>query len=182
MIQKLYDLLYLIRSKLPQNTQHDSPIQGNRYKPAIYIATVIVCIFVTSVLTTTLSTAYYNKLETEKKITEMQSFLDDWHRKNNELNNYTMRPVEPVQVDKVQTDIIFRLQAYGLNLITMKELKQQEKNGRIYTVEFSGPYESVMKCLQSFQESGALVGIKHLLITAKDGNIHTKVTYKIYTK
>lgn len=93
-----------------------------------------------------------------------------------------MRPVEVNMVDRVQTDIIFRLQVFNVNLISVKELKQQEQNGRVYAIEFSGTYENVMKFIHSIQGTDALIGIKHLVLSAKDGGIHAKLTYKMYTR
>ena len=154
----------------------------NMHKPAIYIILMIICIFTTSMLTTSLISSYYNKKEVEKQIVEMEHFLEDWNKKNNQLNESSMRPVDANIIDKVQTDILFRLQVFNLNLTSVKELKQQENNGRVYVIELSGPYENVMKFIHSIQNTDALVGLKHLIISAKDGGIQIKLTYKIYTK
>ena len=94
-----------------------------------------------------------------------------------------MRPVDPKQLDQVQTDIIFSIQAYNLNLVSMKdEQKNKEQNGRVYTAEFSGTYENTMRCLQNFHAKDALIGIKSLKMSEKNGALNTKLTYKIYTK
>lgn len=159
-----------------------SNIQPGMHKPVIYIGLMIICIFTTSMLTTSLVSSYYGKLETEKKIAEMQSFLADWNKKNDQLNESGMRPVEANMVDKVQTDIIFRVHVFNINLSSIKELKQQETNGRVYSMEFSGAYDNVMKFIHSLQDTDALVGLKHVVISAQDGGIKAKLTYKIYTK
>ncbi len=155
-----------------------------KIKMAIYCAGLMLCIFINSVLITTLISSYYEKVETEQQITAMQTFLDEWHRKNNDLNDAPMRPVAPDKADQVQTDIIFRLQAFKVNIQSIKELKQgsQETNGKVYAMEFSGPYENTMKCIKSLQDSGALVGFKHFQLASRDGAINAKLTYKIYTK
>lgn len=157
-------------------------VHSSIHKPAIYIALMIICIFTTSMLTTSLVSSYSAKRETEKRISEMENFLNDWQQKNTQLNQSTMRPVEDIMVDRVQTDIIFRLQSFSVNLSSVKELKQQEKNGRVYSMEFSGSYENVMKFIHSIQDTDALIGIKHIVLSAKDGGIQAKLTYKIYTK
>lgn len=157
-------------------------IRPGMYKPVVYIVLLTICIFTTSMLTTSLVSAYYGKLETEKQIAEMQSFLEDWHKKNDQLNESTMRPVEASMVDKVQTDIIFRLQVFNINLVSIKELKQQEANGRVYSMEFVGAYDNAMRFIHSMQDTDALVGLKHMVISAQDGGIKVKLTYKIYTK
>ena len=158
------------------------PRFSNKLRLGIYVALLSIFIFVTSMLTTRVISSYYEKRETERQIETMQSFLSEWHEKNNRLNSEDMRPVTADQVDLVQTDIIFRLQALGVNINTIKELKQQETNGRVFSVEFSSQYEPVMKSVKSLQESEALVGLKHIVLQGKDGSISAKLTYKIYTK
>lgn len=158
---------------------------GRNKKIVVYVTVLSVAVFITSMLTTNVISSYYQKQETEEKIVAMQSFLKNWHEKNNMLNAQAMRAVLPEQVDKVQTDIIFRLQAFKVNINSIKEIKQQEqqdKGGRVYSVDFSGPYEAVMRSIKGLQESDALIGFKHLVLTAKDGAISVKLTYKIYTK
>ena len=174
-----------VLSKLLSNInlpKSNIPSQLDMHKSVIYIGVLIICIFTTSMLTTSLVSSYYKKLETEKQITEMQSFLDEWKQKNNQLNESTMRPVVDGIVDKVQTDVIFRSQVFNINLESIKELKQKEKNGRVYSIEFTGAYDNAMKFIQSLQDTDALVGLKHIIITAKNGGIKVKLTYKVYTK
>lgn len=155
---------------------------SKKFKLGLYVTLLSIFVFVTSMLTTKAISSYYEKRETERQIETMQSFLSEWHEKNNKLNSEAMRPVKADQVDLVQTDIIFRLQALGVNINTIKELKQQENDGRVFSVEFSGQYEPVMKSVRSLQESDALVGLKHIVLQGKDGSISSKLTYKIYTK
>lgn len=160
----------------------NEPRFSSKIRLGIYVALLSIVIFITSMLTTRVISSYYEKRETERQIETMQSFISEWHEKNNKLNSEDMRPVKADQVDMVQTDVIFRLQALGVNINTIKELKQQETDGRVFSVEFSGQYEPVMKSVKSLQESDALVGLKHIVLQSKDGSISAKLTYKIYTK
>lgn len=144
---------------------------------------IIVIVFITSMLTTSLLRSYNQKIETEKKIAEMEQFLDDWHKTNDELNSSSMRPIKKEQADMVQTNIIFKLQALQLNLVSLKEAQQtKETNGRSYILEFDGAYEQTMQFINELQSSDALIGISHLSLTAQKGMIKAKVNYKIYTK
>lgn len=160
-------------------------VGGSNKKIIVYAVALSAAVFITSMLTTNVISSYYQKRETEEQIATMESFLQEWHEKNNELNGQNMRAVMPEQVDKVQTDIIFRLQAFKVNINSIKEIKQQEqqeKSGRVYSVDFSGPYEAVMRSIKVLQESDALIGFRHLVLTARDGAVSARLTYKIYTK
>ena len=149
----------------------------------IHIALLLILTFVLSLLSSHLILSYHEKAEKEQQIATMQSFLKTWQAKTAELNDSSMRPVDPKQLDQVQTDIIFSIQAYNLNLVSMKdEQKNKEQNGRVYTAEFSGTYENTMRCLQNFHAKDALIGIKSLKMSEKNGALNTKLTYKIYTK
>lgn len=66
----------IIKIKLPQ-----ADMQSNRHKPILYIVVMLICIFTTSMLTTSLVSSYSAKRETEKQIMEMQNFLEDWKQK-----------------------------------------------------------------------------------------------------
>lgn len=194
--EKVSELIGILRARFKaRKEQNDDRLQeayveprangsrlSNNIRLGIYVALLSIFIFVTSMLTTRVISSYYEKRETERQIETMQSFLSEWHEKNNKLNGEDMRPVKADQVDMVQTDVIFRLQALGVNINTIKELKQQETDGRVFSVEFSGQYEPVMKSVKSLQESDALVGLKHLVLQGRDGSISAKLTYKIYTK
>lgn len=149
----------------------------------IHITLLLILTFVLSFLSSHLIISYHEKVEKEQQVATMQSFLKTWQEKNAELNDSSMRPVDPKQLDKVQTDIIFSIQASNLNLVSMKdEQKSKEQNGHIYTAEFSGTYENTMRCLQHFHAKDALISIKSLKMSEKNGALNTKLTYKIYTK
>lgn len=148
----------------------------------VHVACLLILTFVLSLLSSHLILSYHEKAEKEQQIATMQSFLKNWQEKNAELNASSMRPVDPKQLDQVQTDIIFSIQTYNLNLISMKDEKNKEQNGRVYTAEFSGTYENTMRCLQNFHAKDALIGIKSLKMSEKSGALNTKLTYKIYTK
>ena len=148
----------------------------------VHVVCLLILTFVLSLLSSHLILSYHEKAEKEQQIATMQSFLKNWQEKNAELNSSSMRPVDPKQLDQVQTDIIFSIQTYNLNLISMKDEKNKEQNGRVYTAEFSGTYENTMRCSQNFPAKDALIGIKSLKMSEKSGALNTKLTYKIYTK
>lgn len=165
----------------------DRPVKSDsilgKKRLILYIVILLILTFAISLLSSHLIISYHEKAEKEQQIAMMQSVLKDWQEKNDELNASSMRPIDPKQLDQVQTDIIFGIQAYNLNLVSMKdEQKSKEQNGHIYTAEFSGTYENTMRCLQNFRARDALIGIESLKLSEKGGLLVTKLTYKIYTK
>ena len=149
----------------------------------IQTAILVVLIFIVSMLTSHLFISYREKADKEQQIATMQSFLNEWKAKNEQLNKNTMRPVEAKILDTVQTDIIFGLQANKVNIISIKDEKgDKATNGRSYTADFSGQYPDVMRSLQHFQSKDALIGLRHVKLEMKNGLVNGQVTYKIYTR
>ena len=94
----------------------------------VHVACLLILTFVLSLLSSHLILSYHEKAEKEQQIATMQSFLKNWQEKNAELNASSMRPVDPKQLDQVQTDIIFSIQAYNLNLVSMKDEQEEQRN------------------------------------------------------
>lgn len=156
---------------------------ADKQRLIMYGVLLLLLTFILSFLSSHLIRSYHEKTEKEQQIATMQSFLKNWEIKNEELQDSPMRPVKAAQLDQVQTDIIFNIQAYSLNLVSMKdEQKNKEQDGHVYTAEFTGTYENTMRCLHNFHVKDALIGMKYLNMTEKNGAVSTKITYKIYTK
>lgn len=144
---------------------------------------LLLLVFLLSTLTSHLIISYREKTEAEQRIAMMQSYLREWEAKSEELAASPMRPVGAAQADRAQTEIVFAIQSGKLNLVSMKgDQRAQEANGKAYTAEFTGSYADTMRFLAGFGTRGALVGIRHLSLAAKDGQIKAELAYKIYTK
>lgn len=149
----------------------------------IQIVVLTVLIFLVSMLTSHLFISYKEKTDKQQQIAIMQSFINEWKDKNEQLNKNTMRPVEAKVLDTVQTDIIFGLQANKVNITSIKDEKgDKSANGRSYTADFNGQYPDVMRSLQHFQSKDALVSLRHVKMEMKNGLVSSQVTYKIYTR
>ena len=70
----------------------------------VHVACLLILTFVLSLLSSHLILSYHEKAEKEQQIATMQSFLKNWQEKNAELNASSMRPVDPKQLDQVQTE------------------------------------------------------------------------------
>ena len=151
-------------------------------KLIVHFLLLLVGIFVVSTLTSHLAISYHEKAQKETQMAQMQSYLKDWQAKSDKLNHATMRPVEEKQADGAQTELIFHIQSSKLNMLSMKGNQKKETDGKSYTVEFAGTYEDTMRCLQNFHARDALIGIQHCKINMQGGQLHTSLTYKIYTK
>lgn len=167
-----------------ENLMEIVPVLMENKRLVVHGVILLALVFVVSSLTSYLVLSYREKSEKEQQIAVMQSFIADWQSKNDQLNNSPMRPVDAKKLDLVQTDIIFNLQANKVNLRSIKDDKQQdkEKNGKVYTAEFTGSYADVMRSLQSFHPKDALIGIRYVKLGMKDGLVDALLTYKIYIK
>ncbi len=149
----------------------------------INVVVFILISFLVSYTTSHLLISYADLKETEEKMETMERFVTEYKQKTEKAKEFPFRPVASDNVDDVQTKIIFSVQALNLQLSSLKELPaKKEQHGRAYEIEFVGGYNETMKCLQKFGSNDALVGYRKLNMQSKDGKIHTKLVYKIYTK
>lgn len=149
----------------------------------INIVVFVLLSFLVSYSTSHLLISYSDLKETEEKIETMERFVADYKQKTEKAKEFPFRPVAADKIDDVQTKIIFSVQALQLQLNSLKELPaKKEQFGKAYEIELVGSYDTTLKCLQKFGSSDALVGYKKLNMQSKDGKIHTKLVYKIYTK
>lgn len=149
----------------------------------IYFISLAISIFIMSYITSSLIISYNDNVNAKTEIAKMEGFLKDYTNKFDTVNNSQLRPILNSQLDAVQSELLFKLQTYQLNLVSMQEQKRsQEKNGHIYAMEFEGPYVNTIQFLSTFNIRNTLIGIKQLSIEQQNNLIKTKLTYKIYTK
>lgn len=139
--------------------------------------------FIVFYTTSHLLISYAELRETEEKMATMERYVLDYRQKVDKIREFPFRPVDANKIDEVQTKIIFSVQALKLQLNSLKELpNKKEQHGRAYELEIAGPYKETVDCLQNFGSKDALVSFRKLNMQAKEGKIHTKLVYKIYTK
>lgn len=161
-----------------QDTVHMHALR--HYRPLIGVLTVMVLLYGALLL------KYYQEgQEIAQSHADMEAYLSEWKEKNNLLNQSSMRPITKKQVQQVPTDLLFQMQAQGLNLIRMSEIPPRENEaikGRAFVVTMQGSYEDTMRLLQNFHAKDALIGIRDVKMEARGGQIETQLIYQIYTK
>lgn len=149
----------------------------------INVAVFIFLSFIVFYTTSHLLISYAEVKETEEKMATMERYVLDYRQKVDKIREFPFRPIDANKIDETQTKIIFSVQALKLQLDSLKELpNKKEQHGRAFEIEFAGPYKETLDCLQSFGSKDALIGLKKLNMQSKEGKIHTKLVYKIYTK
>lgn len=129
--------------------------------------------------------AYDRANEIHQQITTMQLYVDDYNKKAVQLNAAPYRPVSTEQIDNVQSNILFSLQANQLELLGFKNIRATEKNanGQIFEIEFLGTWPSTVHVIRNFHVRDALISIKDIkLVPEKGGKVKTSIQYKIYAR
>jgi len=95
---------------------------------SVSIAAVICLILFVVMLGSTsfLYSSYTKSKETEKKIADMNSFLEDWQRKVDKLEGSEFRPVSAKDLDDIQATLLFNLQLNNLKLDSFRSLSPQK--------------------------------------------------------
>lgn len=144
---------------------------------------LVLLVFAVSYATSHLFLAYSERQEKLDQIAMMKDYLGKWKEKRASADDALLRPVAQDRVDTVQTGIIFHVQSLKLSMEGLKEVAgKKETNGKSYELEFSGPYPETVQCLEGFRSKDALIGIQGVSMSMREGKIHTRMTYKIYTK
>ena len=130
-----------------------------------------------------LAVAYSEKQQTEQEIQQMQSYLTIYREKSEKVRQSPFRAVLASKLDAVQSELLFHMQSYRLNLISLRDQQNKnEQNGHVYEIEFDGPYQDTMQFLSNFRIKNTMVGFEHLKLDQSRGVIHTKLRYKIYVR
>ena len=150
----------------------------------IYISLVCILLFSVFFTSSKLILSYQDAMEIQQQIASMQNFLKEWTDKTNILNNAEYRPVQAIQVDSVQTNLLLGLQANKLELIGFKTIPSSKKDEmfRSFELEFTGPYDVSVHFLENFHAKDALISVQNLKMEPNKGKIKSTIQYKIYIK
>lgn len=150
----------------------------------LYIVGSVVGLVLVFFVSSNLLLSYQTAMETEEQIASMHSFLKEWTEKTTVLNNAEYRPVQVMQVDSVQTNLLLALQANQLELVGFKAVPSPKKddNYHAFEMEFTGPYEVTVHFLENFHAKDALISIHYLKMEPNKGKIKTTIQYRVYIK
>jgi len=150
----------------------------------MYIVVLVILFILTFFGGSKLILSYNEAMETQQEIESMQNFLKEWTEKTSVLNNAEYRPVKASQVDSVQTNLLFALQANQLELVGFRAMPstKKEESSRSFELDFTGSYEITMHFLENFHAKDALISIQGLKMEQSKGKIKTSMQYKVYIK
>lgn len=132
---------------------------------------------------TRLTLAFSERQKTEARAREMERYVEEYKGLLDKANASELHPVAEGEVDRIQTAILLHFQKYKLNLESLKEVQDKKtQHGHVYQAAITGTYESTVDCLRTFFVRSALIGIRELSMQMRNGELHTTLTYKIYTK
>lgn len=146
-------------------------------------ALVVVLSIVLFFSATRLTLAFSERQKAEARAREMERYVEEYREFCDKAAASELHPVAEEEVDRIQTAILLHFQKYKLNLESLKEVQDKKtQHGHIYQASISGPYESTVDCFRTFYVRSALIGIREMSMQMRGGDLHTTLTYKIYTK
>lgn len=159
------------------------PMLGNHKQLIVNTGILIVLVFVLSGLTTHIGVSMKQRADAQQQIAAMETFVQNYQKQHQELSKFPKDIVDERDLEKTQSNIMFDIQSSDLNLISMREERQNSgEHGKAYTATFTGSYENTIRFLDSLHENHFLIGIKAFKTEANNGEMNTTLTYKIYTK
>lgn len=160
--------------------------EGNMLAYGIVLIVLGCCLFVVS---GQLWISWNTALETQKQIDTMHQYIFNWNEKAQKINNEPYKAVSTEQIDDIQSNLLFALQAHKLemssfkNMTTENEKTEKAENGKSFEMSFKGSWSDTVHFLSNFHVRDALLSIRNLnLQPDKDGSVKTSLQYKIYTK
>lgn len=163
--------------------QNFTPFLRNHKSLIINMGILLVLVFLISGLTTNLGVSLKQKTDTEQQISNMHAEINTYNQQMDTLKKFPKRIPDQKEVDKLQSNIIFNMQACNLEILTMREnAKDSGDHGKMYVTNFQGSYEDVMTFLDDLYQNDNLIGIKDLKIDINNGKTNVNMTYKIYYK
>lgn len=128
----------------------------------------------------------YNEAQDVKAQTaEMHDTIDKWKQQTALIENEPYRPVAKKQVDTVNSDMLFKMQANHLAMSDYKAVNITDKdaqNKRTFSLSFKGQYADTIHFLSDFHSRDALINMLSLKLSPKDGLIDGRIVYRIYVK
>lgn len=131
--------------------------------------------------------SYRDAIAVQEQEGEMRDFLVSYNQKVEALNKEQLRPISDVEVDEVQSKLLFSAQANNLELTSLRNLslqdEQTKEHGRSFEMDLIGAWGSTVSFLENFGVKDTLISIRNVRLTPEqDGRVKTILEYKIYTK
>ena len=131
--------------------------------------------------------SYRDAIAVQEQESEMRDFLVSYNQKVEALNKEQLRPISDVEVDEIQSKLLFSAQANNLELTSLRNLslqdEQTKEHGKSFEMDLIGAWGSTVSFLENFGVKDTLISIRNVRLTPEqDGRVKTILEYKIYTK
>lgn len=150
---------------------------------------IVLLTFVLALVTVMLGSksfiTYQTAKETQQKTESMHKTIDEWKQKVSIIEQEKLRPVAVNQIDSVNSDILFALQANKLVLNDYQavyDTDSEKNNYRTFILKVSGQYQDIVKFLMNFKSKDALINILTISMQSRQGFINADLRYRVYTK
>lgn len=131
--------------------------------------------------------SYRDAVAVREQETEMHNFLTSYNQKVDALNKEQFRPISDVELDEVQSKLLFSAQVNNLELTSLRNLslqdEQAKEHGKSFEMDLLGTWGNTVSFLENFGVKNTLISIRNIRLTPEqDGRVKTILEYKIYTK
>lgn len=161
-----------------------SPAMQSRSMVIILTITGIL-VLLTLALTSKTISAYHAMQDVKAQTVTMQDTIAEWQQQKANIEHQKLRPVSTKDVDSVNRDLLFLLQANRLTLTSYQYVTPSSSTPdpyRTYQIKFTGAYNDVIHFLTNFQAKDALVGLLNLQFSRRDDLMEVDAVYRIYLR
>lgn len=163
---------------------NSNAVRGNRGMMLMLALTVVLGIATFSLGSKAVLT-YNEAQEVKAKTAEMHATIDKWKQQTSMIEHEPYRPVDRKQVDTVNSDVLFKMQANNLSMTDYKAVNPSGNDGqnkRTFSLDFKGQYADTVRFLSDFHSRDALINMLSLRLSPQNGLINGRIVYRIYVK
>ena len=110
--------------------------------------------------------------------------MEKWQEQADYINAQNYRPVHAEQLDTVAAELLGRIPAHNMGMISYHVLNQQngKKEYQAYVLSVRGTYTDTLSFLEDFHAKDALITIASVKMYPVNDQIETEVCYRVYLK
>ena len=143
---------------------------------------IVVCIavLVSLMVCVSLGVAYHKRM----KVQDVHATMEKWQEQADYINAQNYRPVHAKQLDAVAAELLGRIPAHNMGMISYHVLNQQngKQEYQAYVLSVRGTYTDTLSFLEDFRAKDALITIASVKMYPVNDQIETEVCYRVYLK
>lgn len=143
---------------------------------------IVVCIavLVSLMVCVSIGVAYHKRM----KVQDVHATMEKWQEQADYINAQNYRPVHAKQLDAVASELLGRIPAHNMGMISYRVLNQQngKQEYQAYVLFVRGTYTDTLSFLEDFRAKDALITIASVKMYPVNDQIETEVCYRVYLK